>query len=246
MPSCPDYGVRLILLLIAFLASAVAAKYYFTPASFYEYGHYRANYVSEEAAFQPRFQGPNYCQTCHAERHSQWSVGAHKVVKCEVCHGAAGEHPRTGKLVIPTDTVRLCTLCHEATPGRPATQPQIEVSQHAGGQQCVVCHNPHSPKIGGPAAAQATAPPTEATAAPVGVQGLAAKCVGCHGADGLGVGTFPALAGKDAKYLAKQLRDYKSGARPDPMMATIAKSLSEQDISDLAAYYASLKGADTQ
>jgi cytochrome c553 len=54
------------------------------------------------------------------------------------------------------------------------------------------------------------------------------------------------LAGKDAKYLAKQLRDYKSGARPDPMMATIAKSLSEQDISDLAAYYASLKGADTQ
>jgi cytochrome c553 len=242
----PKYGVRLILLLIAFLASAVAAKYYFTPASFYEYGHYRANYVSEEAAFQPRFQGPNYCQTCHAERHSQWSVGAHKVVKCEVCHGAAGEHPRTGKLVIPTDTVRLCTLCHEATPGRPATQPQIEVSQHAGGQQCVVCHNPHSPKIGGPAAAQATAPPTEATAAPVGVQGLAAKCVGCHGADGLGVGTFPALAGKDAKYLAKQLRDYKSGARPDPMMATIAKSLSEQDISDLAAYYASLKGADTQ
>lgn len=235
----PKHGVRLILLLIVFAASAVAAKYYFTPASFYEYGHYRANYVTEEAAPQPLYKGPSYCQTCHAERHSQWSAGVHKVVKCEVCHGAAGEHPRTGKLPIPTDTVRLCTLCHEATPGRPAAQPQIEVSQHAGAQQCVVCHNPHSPKIGGPAQAQAAA-------APAGAQGLSARCAGCHGADGLGVGTFPALAGKDADYLAKQLRDYKSGARPNPMMATIAKSLSEQDITDLATYYASLKGKTTQ
>lgn len=242
----PKHGVRLILLLIVFFASALAAKYYFTPASFYEYGHYRANYVTQEAAPPPRFQGPSYCQTCHAERHSQWSAGVHKVVKCEVCHGAAGEHPRTGKLVIPTDTVGLCTLCHEATPGRPAAQPQIEVSQHAGTQQCVVCHNPHSPKIGGPAAAQATTAPTAATAAPVGVQGLVAKCVGCHGADGLGVGTFPALASKDADYLAKQLQDYKSGVRTNPMMNTIAKSLSEQDIADLAAHYASLKGKTTQ
>ncbi len=242
----PKYGVRLILLLIVFALSAVAAGYYFTPVSFYEYGHYRANYVTQEAAFHPRYQGPNYCQACHAERHTEWSAGTHTVVKCEVCHEAAGEHPRTGKLAIPTDTVRLCTLCHEATPGRPAAQPQIEVSQHAGAQQCVVCHNPHSPKIGGPAAAAATAAPAEAAAAPVGIQGLVAKCVGCHGADGLGVGAFPALAGKDADYLAKQLRDYKSGARPSPMMATFAKSLSEEEIADLAAYYASLKGKATQ
>lgn len=235
----PKHGVRLILLLIVFAASAVAAKYYFTPASFYEYGHYRANSVAEIAAPQPLYKGPNYCQTCHAERHTEWSAGVHKVVKCEVCHGAADEHPRTGKLVIPTDTVRLCTLCHEAMPGRPAAQPQIEVAQHAGAQQCVACHNPHSPKIGSPATAKAGA-------APVGAQGLSARCAGCHGADGLGVGIFPALAGKDADYLAKQLQDYKSGARVNPMMNTIAKSLSEQDIADLAAHYASLKGKTTQ
>ena len=242
----PKHGVRLILLLIVFAASAIAAKFYFTPASFYEYGHYRANSVAEMATPQPRFRGPGYCQTCHAERHSEWSAGAHKVVKCEVCHGAAAEHPRTGKLAIPTDTVRLCALCHEATPGRPAAQPQIEVSQHAGAQQCVVCHNPHSPRIGGPAPAKAAAAPAEPSAAPTGIEGLVAKCVGCHGADGLGVGAFPALAGKDADYLAKQLRDYQSGTRPNPMMVTIAKPLSEQDIVDLAAYYASLKGKITQ
>ncbi len=235
----PKHGVRLILLLVAFFASAVGARYYLKAPSFYEYGHYRANSVTEIAAPQPRYRGPGYCQTCHADRHTEWSAGVHKVVKCEVCHGAAKEHPQSGKLVIPTDTVRLCTLCHEAMPGRPAAQPQIEVAQHAGGQQCVTCHNPHSPKIGGPAA-------TKASAAPVGTQALSARCAGCHGADGLGVGTFPALAGKDADYLAKALQDYKSGARANPMMNTIAKSLSDQDIGDLAAHYASLKGKATQ
>jgi cytochrome c553 len=235
----PKHGVRLILLLVAFFASAVGARYYFKAPSFYEYGHYRANSVPEIAAPQPRYRGPSYCQTCHADRHTQWSAGVHKVVKCEVCHGAAKEHPQSGKLVIPTDTVRLCTLCHEAMPGRPAAQPQIKVAQHAGGQQCVTCHNPHSPKIGGPATAKASA-------APVGTQALSARCAGCHGADGLGVGAFPALAGKDADYLAKALQDYKSGARANPMMNTIAKSLSDQDIADLAAHYASLKGKTTQ
>jgi cytochrome c553 len=235
----PKHGVRLILLLVAFFASAVGARYYFKAPSFYEYGHYRANSVPEIAAPQPQYRGPSYCQTCHADRHTQWSAGVHKVVKCEVCHGAAKEHPQSGKLVIPTDTVRLCTLCHEAMPGRPAAQPQIKVAQHAGGQQCVTCHNPHSPKIGGPATAKASA-------APVGTQALSARCAGCHGADGLGVGAFPALAGKDADYLAKALQDYKSGARANPMMNTIAKSLSDQDIADLAAHYASLKGKTTQ
>ena len=235
----PKHGVRLILLLVAFFASAVGARYYFKAPSFYEYGHYRANSVPEIAAPPPQYRGPSYCQTCHADRHTEWSAGVHKVVKCEVCHGAAKEHPQSGKLVIPTDTVRLCTLCHEAMPGRPAAQPQIKVAQHAGGQQCVTCHNPHSPKIGGPATAKASA-------APAGTQALSARCAGCHGADGLGVGAFPALAGKDADYLAKALQDYKSGARANPMMSTIAKSLSDQDIADLAAHYASLKGKTTQ
>jgi cytochrome c553 len=231
----PNYGVRLIILLVFFFAAAVAAKSYFTPDSFYKYGHYRADSVAEIAAATPVFKGPDSCQSCHTDRHDQWSAGIHKVVKCEICHGPAREHPATGKLPIPTDTVKLCTLCHEAMPARPAAQPQIEVSQHAGTQQCNTCHNPHSPRIGGSATAQAAA-------APGASQPLSAKCAGCHGADGLGIGNFPALAGQAAEYLIKQLHEYKSGARQNVMMNALAKSLSEQDIADLAAYYASLKG----
>ncbi|MFQ5773648.1 MAG: c-type cytochrome [Kiloniellaceae bacterium] len=231
----PKHGRRIILLIVVFLALGIAAKSYFTTESFYRYGHYRADSVPEIAAATPRYKGPAYCEQCHGERHAEWSAGVHKVVKCEVCHGPAGEHPQSGKLPIPTDTVRLCTLCHEAMPARPAAQPQIDVAEHAGAQQCVACHNPHSPRIGEAAKA-------EVVVAPVGVEKLLTKCAGCHGADGLGVGNFPPLAGKEAEYLAKQLHDFKTGARRNPIMNTIAKPLSDREIADLAAYYASLPG----
>ncbi|MEE8428101.1 MAG: cytochrome c [Gammaproteobacteria bacterium] len=69
----------------------------------------------------------------------------------------------------------------------------------------------------------------------------AAQCAGCHGADGRGNEPNPSLAGKDLQYLAKQMHDYKSGARQHAMMGMLMKPLGDQDIADLAAYYASLK-----
>lgn len=231
----PKHGIRLIVVIIVFSAAAVAAKSFFTADSFYRYGHYRADSVVEIAAETPKYQGPAYCQACHEERHANWSAGTHVVVKCEVCHGAAGEHPVSGKLPVPENTVRLCTLCHEAMPTRPAAQPQIEVAEHAGTQQCIVCHNPHSPKIGDAAPAGVAAGPTAGAA-------LAAQCSGCHGDDGRGVGEFPALAGRPAEYIAQRMREYKSGRLEDPVMNTIAAGLSDRAIATLAAHYAALSG----
>jgi cytochrome c553 len=48
----------------------------------------------------------------------------------------------------------------------------------------------------------------------------------------------PKLAGQNADYLAKVLRDYKSGARKNPIMAGFAGTLSAQEIDDLATYFA--------
>ncbi len=71
-------------------------------------------------------------------------------------------------------------------------------------------------------------------------KGKAAACGACHGADGNSlVPNFPKLAGQHAAYLSKQLADFKSGAREDATMAPLAAPLSEQDIADLAAYFAS-------
>jgi cytochrome c553 len=72
-------------------------------------------------------------------------------------------------------------------------------------------------------------------------QGRSAVCAGCHGADGKGVAPNPPLAGKPEAEQVKALQDYKSGARANPIMKGIAASLSDKDMEDVAAYYASLK-----
>lgn len=67
-------------------------------------------------------------------------------------------------------------------------------------------------------------------------------CIGCHGPTGVSASSlWPNLAGQKEGYLAKQLNDFKSGQRKDPLMGPISQSLSEQDIADLAKYFSGLK-----
>ena len=69
----------------------------------------------------------------------------------------------------------------------------------------------------------------------------AAMCTACHGADGNSlVDTFPKLAGQHADYLVKQLKDFKSGARLDPIMQGMAAALTDEDMANIAAYYQSM------
>jgi len=69
----------------------------------------------------------------------------------------------------------------------------------------------------------------------------AATCAGCHGPNGEGIAPNPALAGKADGQFIQAMKDYKSGKRPNPLMKTFADQLSDQDVANLAAYYASLK-----
>ena len=70
----------------------------------------------------------------------------------------------------------------------------------------------------------------------------AVACASCHGADGGGndVSGFPRLAGLDAAYLEKQLQSYRDGSNRNPVMASMASSLSADEVRDVAAYYAGL------
>ena len=80
-----------------------------------------------------------------------------------------------------------------------------------------------------------------AGAADVGSGEAKAKevCQACHGMDGNSpVPDYPKLGGQRQDYLAKALRDYKSGARKNPIMASFAGALSAKEIDSLAAYYA--------
>jgi cytochrome c553 len=65
-------------------------------------------------------------------------------------------------------------------------------------------------------------------------------CAACHNLDGVStIPENPKLAGQYPDYLAKALRDYKSGARKNPIMAGMAQGLSQKDIDDVSAYFAS-------
>jgi cytochrome c553 len=70
----------------------------------------------------------------------------------------------------------------------------------------------------------------------------AEACISCHGEDGnANVPIFPKLAGQHQSYLIKQLREFRSQTRVEPTMNAMAGGLSDADIDDIAAYFASFK-----
>ncbi|WP_043319816.1 cytochrome c [Microbulbifer sp. HZ11] len=70
-------------------------------------------------------------------------------------------------------------------------------------------------------------------------QAKAAACVACHGVDGNSPApTFPKIAGLGEKYLLKQMHDIKDGARKVPEMTGMLDNLNDQDMADVAAYFA--------
>jgi len=248
----PRHIVRLLLFMVTFAVVAYGAKQFFTTDSFYEFGHYRGKSVAQIAAAKPKYKGTAYCTSCHEQQAAEWTDGVHnsidvgKVVKCEVCHGPAGgrdpenkyvpattgpDHPKNLKLVVPTDSRQLCTLCHERMTGRPLQQRQIIVADHAATQQCTVCHNPHSPRL------NLVSAPAAQVGDPAAGKLEAAACTGCHGTDGVSNNLpGPTLASQNAGYVIDALKAYSTGAREDAMMNAAAK-ITAEDAANLAAYF---------
>ncbi|MBX2824896.1 MAG: cytochrome c4 [Gammaproteobacteria bacterium] len=68
-----------------------------------------------------------------------------------------------------------------------------------------------------------------------------AVCAACHGMDGKALlPEYPNLAAQGEKYMIKQLQEFKSGARENALMMPMAANLSDEDMADISAYYASL------
>lgn len=72
----------------------------------------------------------------------------------------------------------------------------------------------------------------------------AASCASCHGAEGVSPApNFPNIGGQYENYLLHSLQAYKSGERQNAIMQGMVAALSDQDMRDLSAFYASLPGA---
>ena len=81
---------------------------------------------------------------------------------------------------------------------------------------------------------------------PVTGKALAFDCSGCHAVRGYRymypANHVPKLGGQHAAYIVNALKEYKSGARPNPTMHANASTLTTSDMEDIAAYFASQKG----
>lgn len=90
-----------------------------------------------------------------------------------------------------------------------------------------------------------TAPAAFAQSAGIGTThtgGKAAMCIGCHGIPGYKMAYphvyhVPMIAGQNTKYIESALKAYKAGERRHPTMGAIAATLSDADITEIAAYY---------
>ncbi len=71
---------------------------------------------------------------------------------------------------------------------------------------------------------------------------MSSRCVGCHGAEGNSQSSnFPILAGQKPAYIVNQLRAFRAGTRENGMMQNMASNLSNEEMNNLAAYFASVK-----
>jgi sulfide dehydrogenase cytochrome subunit len=75
------------------------------------------------------------------------------------------------------------------------------------------------------------------TAAPL----IAQSCAGCHGQDGAGIGATPTIAGYDAEEFVRVWEEFRANERPATIMNRIAPGFTDEEVAELAAYFASLR-----
>ena len=76
---------------------------------------------------------------------------------------------------------------------------------------------------------------------PLQVRGMAAACSNCHGTQGIALDGMESLAGQKKEDLAKKMMDFKTGKKPATVMHRLSKGYSDEQIDQLASYFAALK-----
>jgi predicted CXXCH cytochrome family protein len=151
---------RPVIVVIGIVALILAARAVYVPKDFgvydrgYIYSWHRKGDEDFWKNFKIKYQGKEYCKDCHDKNYVQISRSPHRSIMCENCHGPAVDHPSEAwpKLVIDKSREQ-CYRCHVSLPyptsGRSRIRGFPDPEKHNPGIECVMCHNPHSPKLGG-------------------------------------------------------------------------------------------------
>jgi hypothetical protein len=147
--------LRAALLLVLATVAVVLGRFLFVPASWGQWGSYRADNVEEQRAVPARHGGNAACAACHDAEHAELVGGRHATLACESCHAPLAQHVAGDELVAEMPVRRdvgLCLDCHARLDARPVDHPQIQERQHLAEQGveptpdvCFDCHSPHSP-----------------------------------------------------------------------------------------------------
>lgn len=144
----PDQVVRLGVIFGVGLVALLVVRERYTPKSFGELGHYRADAVDLVASKDLHYAGWRVCGDCHEEQFQAKLHSPHSPLSCEICHGPSYAHavvdPIENTPPIPEGN-EPCLSCHKYLPSRPTGFPQVIEFQHEPGELCTSCHQPHDP-----------------------------------------------------------------------------------------------------
>jgi len=153
-----SHVLRPLWVVLGLVAIVLIARTFYVPASFgvhergYMYGWYRADNAEDWKKVTVKYQGSDYCKTCHPDKYESISMTPHAIIQCESCHGPAKEHPAEPSKLAIDKSRRLCLRCHASLPyptsGR-ANIRGIDPDMHNPDIECVMCHNPHKPALEG-------------------------------------------------------------------------------------------------
>lgn len=144
-----EHLVRLAAVFLVGFLLFLAARAAFVPDDFGRYGHYRAGALDDNRERHLAFAGCGACRDCHFDVVQSRAGSAHKRINCEACHGPLYAHTQDPPAVVPErpDAARICLRCHEVNDARPAWFEQVDAEDHAMGEACNTCHDPHRPAI---------------------------------------------------------------------------------------------------
>jgi predicted CXXCH cytochrome family protein len=144
--------LRPLYLVLALSAIILITRSFLIPADFgiheqgYTYGWYRQSNIEEWKNFTVKYQGREFCNTCHTGQVQKLLSFRHKDIECENCHGPALSHPTDPPKLVLDRSRELCLRCHARLfyPNSQRSQIKgINPEQHNPELECVLCHNPH-------------------------------------------------------------------------------------------------------
>ena len=149
---------RPLWVILGLIALVLIARFFYVPKSFgvhergYMYGWYRAANIEDWKKVTVKYQGSDYCKTCHSDKYESISMTPHAIIQCENCHGPALGHPSDPPKLTIDKSRGQCLRCHSSLPyptsGR-ANIRGIDPDRHNPDIECVMCHNPHKPSLEG-------------------------------------------------------------------------------------------------